>query len=157
MKSHREAQDWMEAATRELDHCDNLVGDEDSLNTKLALVKVSLRIHGLKFKQQSGISLNLKIAENKGVFFLSLWAVALSQWKKSRLIFCPFQRYSRFTLQPYLDLLLSFFPFKNQFICYLWSNLKRAFLLTLLFTEGFVNLHIRSFIFVISSIFKKFL
>ena len=38
----------MEATTRELDHCDNLVGDEDSLNTKLALVKV-------QFYDNSGI------------------------------------------------------------------------------------------------------
>ena len=109
----------MEAATRELDHCDNLVGDEDSLNTKLALVKVSLRIHGLKFKQQSGISLNVKIAENEGFYFYPYGQLHYHNGKKSRLIFCPFQRYSRFTLQPYLDLLLSFFPFKNQFICYL--------------------------------------
>ena len=33
-------QDWLSLAHKELQTCSDLVGDEDSLNTKLAIVKV---------------------------------------------------------------------------------------------------------------------
>ena len=40
MSKYKAMQDWLSTATRELQACSDMVGDEDSLKAKLAIVKV---------------------------------------------------------------------------------------------------------------------
>lgn len=40
---HRACVDWLEKSQRQLDTCSTVVGDEESLNVKLAIVKVNIQ------------------------------------------------------------------------------------------------------------------